>query len=102
MNNRFTAPPPNTPVQLDLERMDSFHCPRCSSSGFVSVMTLYEVPSLIAPPPNNVIRTEMLMCIGCQNILQPQQLSKMTANERKDLEAKIIEQQKQAELQRQN
>jgi hypothetical protein len=83
--NKFGPPPQARPVQVELEKLVSFHCSSCANPAFTSVWQLREVPALLSNNPTGgpqLIRVESWMCIKCGAVWMLDQLIRLTRDQR--------------------
>ena len=78
------GPPPRMQqVQIDLNRLESYHCPGCKCGAFTSVWQLREQPALLGGNPRpTLIRIESWMCIKCGAVWMVDQLKKLSWSQR--------------------
>jgi hypothetical protein len=93
-NKQFdgAVPPQMNPMKVELNTLDSFHCPNCKNSAFNTVYQHVEVPALLANHPSGqpqMLKIELLLCVRCGAVWHVSQLSRMTATEREILRVEM-------------
>ncbi|MFA5234460.1 MAG: hypothetical protein WC390_08690 [Sulfurimonas sp.] len=94
--NPVVNPVTEQPLPLDPNTLNSFHCPGCKSAAFTSAMQLLEVPATFAGNPTGkpqVLKVDVLMCLGCGGVWSVPQLLKLTSKEREILRIEMEMQQ---------
>ncbi len=78
------------PLPVDINKLDSFHCPQCKCSAFKSVFQLMNVPALYSQTGRDeILKVDLLMCLSCAAVYHPTQLVKLSAKEREAIRVEL-------------